>query len=338
MLRTKEQILDLLKRTYKHINRDIKKILYPEFSTSSEMYSFTTENLSEYSSTKKLDNKKILTVTSSGDHIFNFALAGARNIDCFDLNENAYYMAELKKAAIKVLSYEEYLNYFCSAESVIINHGFLSSTSNVNPNDKVMDVEVYKRIRNVLPEDVCFYWDNMYKLFDYDGALLTKKVLYDIDKRSAVINNNYLKNEKNYNKLKQIIDEIKTTYHDMDIMDIYKLDGKYDLVYLSNIYSYITDPRISPMTKEEFNEYVETKLNNLLNENGIISLYQYNYKSHLSVYKNNILKFLGKKYELYQNPELEETFNKKLIVSSYMEEYRKHKDKDVIYIYEGKSR
>jgi len=338
MIRTKEEILDLLNRTYIQVNKDGRSLLFPEFSTSSEMYTFTTENLSEYSSAKKLDNKKILTVTSSGDHVFNFALSGAREIDCFDLNENAYYMAELKKAAVKVLNYEEYLNYFCSAESIAINHGFIASTSNVNPNEKVMDVEVYKKIKIALPLDVCFYWDKMYEMFNYDGTLLTKKVLLDVDKRSAIINNNYLKNEKNYNKLKEIIDEIKTTYYDMDIMDIYSLDGQYDLVYLSNIYSYLTDPRISPMTKEEFNEYVETKLKNILSENGIISLYQYNYKSHMSVYKNNLLKFLGKKYELYQNPELEKTFNKKLIVSSYMEEYRKQKDKDVVYIYEGKSR
>ena len=69
-------------------------------SEFSRIYSFTTENIAGYIDYFDLNNKKLLTIGSSGDQILNAFYNGARDITLFDINEYAKYYVYLKISAI----------------------------------------------------------------------------------------------------------------------------------------------------------------------------------------------------------------------------------------------
>ena len=76
------------------------------------IYPFTNENIKGYYELFDFEDKDILCVTSSGDHVINSIFKGAKNIDAFDQNILSKYYTELKIGAIKTLSLEEFINFF----------------------------------------------------------------------------------------------------------------------------------------------------------------------------------------------------------------------------------
>ena len=103
---------EAVKETMKYVNRSSKSLFYPKFGEYASVYIFTTESLSSYIDKLKVKNKDILTVTGSGDQLLNLALNGAKTVDNFDINKNAYYFVQLKLAALQSLNYDEFLNFF----------------------------------------------------------------------------------------------------------------------------------------------------------------------------------------------------------------------------------
>ena len=88
---------------------DCKNIFRHQFSN---IFSFTTENISGYLEYFDFNNKSLLTVGSSGDQILNSFYCGARNITLFDINEYAKYYVYLKIAAIASLNYKDFQDFF----------------------------------------------------------------------------------------------------------------------------------------------------------------------------------------------------------------------------------
>lgn len=76
-----------------------------------KVYPFTTENIAGYMYDLDLKDKKIITVTASGDHALNAILRGARDITCFDVNPNSKDYTKEKIQAILDLSYEDFIRY-----------------------------------------------------------------------------------------------------------------------------------------------------------------------------------------------------------------------------------
>ena len=73
------------------------------------IYPFTTENISGYMSSLDLSNKRVITVTGSGDHVINAIKAGSSEITTFDINPLSKNNLDLKLSGIKFLSYEDFL-------------------------------------------------------------------------------------------------------------------------------------------------------------------------------------------------------------------------------------
>ena len=236
------------------------------FSEYSGMYTFTTENLQGYLSKLNIQDKNVLTVTSSGDQLINLCLMGAKKIDCFDINRNSYYMTELKIAALRALRYEEFLCFFAT-------HGLQLKT-----NKYCFSLAIYKKIRPFLSDDVAFYFDLLYKKYK---SLSSEKILIASNMSDAIKNNVYLKDSMSYNKAKSKIINLNYNYNFCDVFELTKLDNKYDIILLSNIYDYLPD-------KNYFFNYISSDLKNNLNEYGVIALsYQYHYKK-LSLYFNTL--------------------------------------------------
>ena len=121
----------------KYINKqeteiNLKSLDTENFSSISQIYSFTTENISGYFKYIDFENKSILTVSGSGDHIINAIYCGAKNVVGFDINYLALIFTELKLVALENLEYEEFLNYF-----------LINEKSDINKNKNALNYEIY---------------------------------------------------------------------------------------------------------------------------------------------------------------------------------------------------
>jgi len=191
----------------------------------SKIYTFTTENISEYIKYFDLNNKSLLTVGSSGDQILNAFFSGARDITLYDINPYAKYYVYLKIAAILSLDYIEFQNFF-------FKHGLEEYY-----NKKMFSKDLFNKIKpnlRLLDYESFLFFDELFSLYDrYD----IRDYLFDDDEnRNIVIKsfNSYLKSEESYNNLKSILKQINFKYINGDIFKD-NIKGQFDNIFLSNL-------------------------------------------------------------------------------------------------------
>lgn len=213
------------------MNQDIeiaKKIIAGTYQSDDlsyrEIYMWTTENIRGMINQLDLLNKRILTVCSSGDHIFNFLLEGAEEVVAFDINPLTEYMFYLKRAAIINLEYEEFINFFFP-KTLLFRQTF--------------DKNIYNKIRKDIPNGIILeFWDELFTKYTskelYNSKLFIKK---SISNKSLIVCNKYLNNKNNYNILKTRLKTFeKLEFHKINIFEqIPTFKEKFDFVYLSNI-------------------------------------------------------------------------------------------------------
>lgn len=248
----------------KLLNGEIPEI---QFSERNQIYPFTTENIRSYLNLFDLKNKKILTVSASGDHAFNSILLGAREIDCFDINRLTRYYMELKKAGIMTLDFKNFVSFF---------------TTN---NHQTFNPKTYVKVREKLNDDTKLFWDSIYDeviniSFCSPGEFIAYSNLFfsNCHFRMSAVNNLYLSREK-YNKVKDVISDVKISYINSNLLDLPKiLKSQYDLIMLSNISDYL-DQIFLNYPLEEFRDFIINDLSKLLGIDGqIILAYVYGYR------------------------------------------------------------
>lgn len=184
------------------------------FSDHTPVYEYTTEDIGN-SIGNYTSKDRILTVLSSGDHVFNYLLRGAENIEAFDLNVITKYYYKLKRAIIEKLSFEE----------------FLKETSNLVPYGLAHLDELN------LDEETYTFW-NFYRENQpedrYERALL--KVFPSGSKRY-----NLYFNSDSYKRLQDILRSgINIPFHHSNTMNLHKsITGEFSEINLSSIYSLI---------------------------------------------------------------------------------------------------
>ena len=184
------------------------------------IYLFTTENIAGYMNDLDLTNQKIITVTGSSDHIINAILKGCTNITTFDINPIAKYYMDLKLAAIKYLSYNEFLNFV------------------LYDTDESFDYEIIKKLD--MDSESKSFWLNELSKNEYDGLKMKHSNLFNLkyfDCQNKINCNLYL-NEKNYVIIKKRIEKVQINFIYSNIVDL-KIDEEYDYMFLSNISDYI---------------------------------------------------------------------------------------------------
>lgn len=238
----------------------------------SQLYPFTTENIKGYFDLFDFTNKDILTVESSGDQVLNLYLKNINSVDLFDINPYSKYYFELKKAAIKTLELDEFIEYFC-----YIEYPTLFKT-----NLKVFNKEIYNRIKVCLYKEARYFWDNMYlenSGFDIRSSNLFSK---DEERYTILKEANIYMRDKEYYILKEILNTSKDPEFYNENINELELEKKYDVIMLSNIAQYIENI----YKKEHLKKFKETitKLEQNLNNDGIILLaylYDINHISYL---------------------------------------------------------
>ncbi len=329
--------------TINFANRKSKSLLRPTFGEYSSMYTFTTENLAAYLDKMPIEGGTILAVTASGDQLINLAFLGASSVDNFDSNKNAYYMTKLKIAALMALTYEEFLLYFSSCEEEkSANFGLLSVPQEVNVNPHYLSYNLYLKIRNYLGDDVAYYFDYLYREYDYSGDNLKESGIFlNGSWKDAINNNAYLANANNYYEARERIKLVNYNFYNCDVYQIHGIQNKYDVILLSNIYDYITvDEYNRKIDNADYIQYIRNELDSMLNPDGRIAVtYQYHYREKNMLNRTALQRLFGKgKYVIANKPELDQYKFKKIIVSSSLGMY-KESDDDCLYVYEkGKSK
>lgn len=320
--------------TLKYLKKS-KSLLHPEFSSNSAMYVSTTENFADYIKKIKVEGKSVLTVTGSGDQLINLALLGAKRVDNFDINQNAYFITQLKLAALQALSYEEFIKFFCVADDLRINYmGIVAMQNKVGHNPEAFDFKTYLKIKPYLSEDAAFYWNLLYEEYQYNGCeLANSSLFYSATKKAMVQNNAYLKNGKEYNKARESLPNVEVHFMEHDILNIHTLPYSYDVILLSNIYEYLVDQWADITDHKDFVAYIQDQVSKRLNEHGVIAVaYQYNYR-HKAFYDLNLIsKILGKGYVVVKIDDFNNM--KRIVVPTTVKEYREDGGKDCVYLYE----
>ena len=211
------------------------------FSDHTPVYEYTTEDIGN-SIGNYTYNDRILTVLSSGDHVFNYLLRGAENIEAFDLNVITKYYYKLKRAIIEKLSFEEFLK----ETSNLVPYG-LAHLDELN-----LDEETYtfwNFYRDNQPED------------RYERALL--KVFPSGSKRY-----NLYFNADSYKRLQDILRSgINIPFHHANTLNLHKsIAGEFSEINLSSIYSLIPKKDIPKVIR---------KLKPHLTEDGQILFYSF---------------------------------------------------------------
>ena len=225
------------------------------FDNETGAYLRTTENINGYYDKLDFKGKKVLTVVASSDHVFEAILRGAKEVDGFDISINSILFYYLKEAAVKSLDYEDYINFF-----------FVEN--------RCFSKEKYEIIRNNLSGKALEYWNKIFNCDREKSLELIKSMLlgrgFYISFLQANIKLSLLSSylsEYNYNKLKQMINNVKINIKQRDIVDINGIEGMYDYIIFSNIFEY--------QDNEQFKILIEQYRNFLTQTGSIIVGYVY---------------------------------------------------------------
>ena len=180
------------------------------FGSYGKLYHHTNENLKAY--IPDMHNKKVLTVSSSGDHLLNIMTNGTFRIDTFDINRFSPLYQNLKLFSIRNLCCEE-------------SYEFLN----------LLNPELYFKFNQFLPNKERKFFNFVFN-HDYDEIAYKMFYLQNIDN---IKNNNYF----NLDVLKFLKNNLRRLENNHFCTNIYGLtnyiDGNYDYIFLSNISQYI---------------------------------------------------------------------------------------------------
>ena len=218
------------------------------FGDYSKIYRFTNDPLNSYNKYLK-DKKDVLAVTGSGDQILKCIEYGTKKVDTFDISNLPKYFLDLKIAAAKSLTRDEFYDMFYS-------DNYENNGSN----------ELYPKLRDNLTIRSGFFWDVLLSKHSWDD-IYTSKLFTDRrgiglagDKDKMIDHYSFLK-ENEYELLKERCKDVEINSFTSNISDISKKvsDKSYDLAFLSNIVDYVK--------VDIFRDYIKDLK---INENGII--------------------------------------------------------------------
>jgi len=234
---------------YKLLNKlESEKRHTPNYNHSiHSIYTFSNENLDEIFKDRDLTNKRVLTVGSSGDQVIEAILHGSNDITLIDANPMSQPYIEYKLSAIKNLTFSEFLDCF-SAVNYTLNHKYYSKISH--------DLSDYSK----------YFWDNIFLNLDSGCFVDLIRGLYHpggIEDKNAF---SYCNDMTTFYKLKEKINDAKIIFKVANLNKFREhVDGKYDLILLSNILDYVGE--------KDFIDDAKYIRDNHLSSDGEIQLY-----------------------------------------------------------------
>ena len=231
------------------------------------LYTNATEDMATYYKEFKTTNS-FLTIGASGEQVVNAINSGAKIIDVYDSNRLCKHALFLRLAAIKALSYEEFLEFY-----------------------KTFSPFLFVKIADHLNDEELAYWGTLYSMFgknNLNSGEIINKLLFTykkLDDELIIKINPYL-NPENYHKLKDLIDSVIINYIDSDLYGLpnHIQNKSYDVINLSNIYEYLNyNTDTSLKNAQKYRNFVINDIYPRLNQNGTILvsyLYAWSQKAH----------------------------------------------------------
>ena len=163
-----------------------------------KVYPFATENIDGYFKQLDIKGKDVLTVCSSGDHVFNAILHGAKKVSCFDINAYTYYYMLLKKAIIEAYDYDKFIHCFRSFDiGKWWNYGEFQ--------------DLYENIYHKIDEKASKFWELVYNNLIESNNRFEDKLFYnffdwsiELSDRNFFISNTYF-DRRQYDAFKERI-------------------------------------------------------------------------------------------------------------------------------------
>ena len=245
------------------VDPDSANMLYYDCSY---IHKCTNENMNSPAYIEQLrDRRDILTVIGSGDQVLNSILLGSENIDAFDISRFPKYFLGLKIAAIKVLTYDEFIAFFFNYK-------------------KSFPRNLYKKVVSTMDGELKEFWSKVASTrlltTNYSPRSVYFSGLFMNDPKassSAIQLNPYL-NEKNYYLLKKKIDYANIRCLTGNIMHLGdQIDKPYDFVNLSNIYMYQMSILTNDADSNQEEKYKHFVKNLKLNPDGRVLSYLMGY-------------------------------------------------------------
>ncbi len=247
-----------------------------KFSSFCPTYSFATENLTGYMSQIDLQNKRVLTVSASGDQIIEAYAMGATEVESFDINILSAFVTDLKLTAVKTLSFEEYQK-------------FLLRQDQNNPNQlnsQALNKKTYLKLRSQLNDSTQTFFDNLYQLFQ-DGSQIRESPIfnnqYDTNQLKT-FSNKYLQSKHYYEQAQLNLRKGQIpSWTCSSVTELTKnfTDEKFDVILLSNIADYAE--AMFPNNSNYIQKFIKQVIQPLvpkLNPRGIIcAAYVYDIKT-----------------------------------------------------------
>ena len=259
-----------------------------------KIYPFTTENISGYIDLFDLENKKLLTVGSSCDQIFNASLKGCKDITSLDVNPYTEYYYYFKLAALLELNQEEFIRFL----------SYIDPYKSTRENKEVFNEADFNKIKDTLKKlsyDSYYFWNELYNEFK---GLDIRYYLFARDEYQLPIKvgcNRYLQTEENYNKTRKSLLNTNINFVTNNILDIEHTNIKdiFDNIWLSNIATYLDHERIKKIP-EIYSKYLNETGKLLISYLYITNMIPENKANYKPIYK------LSRTFELLQefNPEL----------------------------------
>jgi len=261
------------------------------------IYPFTTENIKGYLDLMDVKDKDVLTVGASGDQTLNLLVRDVKSVDYFDMNPFTKMYFNLKCAAIKVLSVDEYYEFFC----------YDAFPSTFKKNNNAFSINTYHKISPYLGMVTRQFWDSLY--LKQKGVDIRKSMLFSNDEEPFKVLpkvNDYL-SEDSFEKLRTImLTKEEPKFIETNILKLSrKLTKKYDYILLSNIAQYL-DYIYDKNELINFRRLI-LNLSNDLNPNGKLMIsYLYDTKEDTPWNKNYAMIYnLKKVKEVFKEENLE---------------------------------
>ena len=171
---------------------------------------------------------------------------------------------------------------------------------NFKDNYAVFDLKIFDKIKltlRLLDYESYLFFDELFQ--SYKGYDIRESMFSSDEYNTHIIRNcnNYLKDEKNYKNIKELITKIKPTFINNDLFKI-ELNKKYDNIWLSNIGTYLSLHDLKILID---------RMNLLLNNNGKL-LVSYLYRTDKNtIYKDDwsIIYNLNKTFEVLKEYNIE---------------------------------
>ncbi|MBD5389384.1 DUF3419 family protein [bacterium] len=228
-----------------------------QFAWNSQVYAMSNENLRGYiADNPDMRGARVLSVCAAGDHAFESLLAGATRVDTFDINYMQKYVMELKMQMIRHVPYDHFMDFFFAS--------------------KKFDRQIIRPIWSKLSLGARVFWRELCR----DPSICMWAHYNNYDKSKCL---SYVGDAGAYNRLRDIMPD-KINFVQSDVLNLAgQIDGKYDVVFLSNIMNYIL-PQAAYITQlMDFYERVLTPLADHHLNDGALVYFNYIWGSNTNI-------------------------------------------------------